>query len=201
MRCDAARPSSPRPSGSFDARSISIPTLAWRTRADGYAEYLNKRWLDYTGLSPEQALGWEWQAAVHPDDRPALHYAWLRMLETGKPDEVEARMRRFDGTYRWFLFRSEALRDEAGAVVAWYGTNIDIEDRKQAESAWQRSQAYSAEAQKLSQTGSFAWDVATRHYFWSEQTYQILGFDRSVKPSISLVVQAYPSGRPLHHGT
>ena len=105
-------------------------------------------------------------------------------------------MRRFDGTYRWFLFRSEALRDEAGAVVAWYGTNIDIDDRKQVESAWQRSQAYSAEAQKLSQTGSFAWDVATRHYFWSEQTYQILGFDRSVKPSISLVVQrTHPDDR------
>ena len=173
-----------------------IPILAWRTRPDGYAEYLNKRWLDYTGLSQQQALGWEWGATVHPDDRPALHYAWLRMLETGKPDEVEARMRRFDGTYRWFLFRSEALRDEAGAVVAWYGTNIDIDDRKQVESAWQRSQAYSAEAQKLSQTGSFAWDVATRHYFWSEQTYQILGFDRSVKPSISLVVQrTHPDDR------
>ena len=173
-----------------------IPILAWRTRPDGYAEYLNKRWLDYTGLSEQQALGWEWRATVHPDDRPALHYSWLRMLETGKPDEVEARMRRFDGTYRWFLFRSEALRDEAGAVVAWYGTNIDIDDRKQVESAWQRSQAYSAEAQKLSQTGSFAWDVATRHYFWSEQTYQILGFDRSVKPSISLVVQrTHPDDR------
>jgi PAS domain S-box-containing protein len=174
----------------------SIPTLAWRTRADGYAEYLNKRWLDYTGISQEQALGWEWQAAIHPDDRPALHYAWLGMLETGKPGEVEARMRRSDGTYRWFLFRSEALRDEAGAVVAWYGTNTDIEDRKQVENAWQRSQAYSAEAQKLSQTGSFAWDVATRHYFWSEQTYQILGFDRSIRPSISLVVQrTHPDDR------
>jgi PAS domain S-box-containing protein len=174
----------------------SIPTLAWRTRADGYAEYLNKRWLDYTGISQEQALGWEWQAAIHPDDRPALHYAWLGMLETGKPGEVEARMRRSDGSYRWFLFRSEALRDEAGAIVAWYGTNTDIEDRKQVENAWQRSQAYSAEAQKLSQTGSFAWDVATRHYFWSEQTYQILGFDRSIRPSISLVVQrTHPDDR------
>ncbi len=173
-----------------------IPILAWRTRPDGYAEYLNNRWLDYTGLSPEQALGWEWRTTIHPDDRPALNYAWLRMIETGKPDEVEARMRRFDGVYRWFLFRSEALRDDAGAIVAWYGTNIDIEDRKQAESAWQRSQAYSAEAQKLSQTGSFAWEVATRDYYWSEQTYQILGFDRSVKPSISLVVQrTHPEDR------
>lgn len=174
----------------------TIPTLAWRTRADGYAEYLNKRWLDYTGIELARALGWEWQAAIHPDDRPSLQYAWQRMIETGKPDEVEARMRRYDGTYRWFLFRAEALRDEAGAVAAWYGTNTDIEDRKRAESAWQRSQAHSAEAQKLSQTGSFAWEVATRDYYWSEQTYQILGFDRSTKPSISLVVQrTHPDDR------
>lgn len=166
-----------------------IPTLAWRARADGYAEYLNKRWLDYTGLSQEQALGWEWQAAVHPDDRPALHYAWLRMLETGIPDEVEARMRRLDGAYRWFLFRAEPLRDEAGVVVAWYGTNTDIEDRKQAESALRRSEAYALEAQELSATGSFAWEIATGAYFWSDQAYQILGFDRSVKPRVSLVIE------------
>jgi PAS domain S-box-containing protein len=173
-----------------------IPTLAWRARADGFAEYLNKRWLDYTGFSLDQALGWEWQAAIHPDDRPGLHDTWLKMLASGEPNEAEARMRHFDGSYRWFLFRTEALRDEAGAVVAWYGTNLDIEDRKQAESAWQRSQAYSAEAQKLSQTGSFAWEVATRDYFWSDQTYQILGLDRSVKPSISLVVQrTHPEDR------
>ncbi len=175
-----------------------IPTLAWRARADGFAEYLNKRWLDYTGLSQEQALGREWQAAVHPDDRPALHNAWLRMLQTGKPDEVEARMRRFDGEYRWFLFRTEALRDEAGAVVAWYGTNIDIEDRKQAESALRRSEAYALEAQELSATGSFAWEVATGAYFWSDQAYQILGFDRSVKPRVSLVIErAHPDDRAI----
>lgn len=175
-----------------------IPTLAWRSRADGYAEYLNKRWLDYTGLSQEQALGWKWQATIHPDDRPALHYAWLRMLETGRPDEVEARMRRFDGAYRWFLFRTEALRDEAGAVIAWYGTNIDIEDRKQAESALRRSEAYALEAQELSATGSFAWEVATGAYFWSDQAYQILGFDRSVKPRVSLVIErAHPEDRAI----
>lgn len=173
-----------------------IPTLAWRARADGYADYLNKRWLDYTGFSPEQALGWEWQTAVHPDDRSALHYAWLRMIETGIPDEVEARMRRLDGAYRWFLFRAEALRDEAGTVVAWYGTNTDIEDRKQAESALRRSEAYALEAQELSATGSFAWEVATGAYFWSDQTYKILGFDRSVKPRVSLVIErVHPDDR------
>jgi PAS domain S-box-containing protein len=174
----------------------SIPTLAWRARADGFAEYLNKRWLDYTGFSLEQALGWEWQAASHPDDRAGLHDAWLKMLTSGRPDEAEARLRRFDGSYRWFLFRTEALRDDRGAVVGWYGTNTDIEDRKQAESALQRSEVHSAEAQKLSLTGSIAWDLVGSEHFWSDQAYQILGFDRSVKPSMDLMIQrVHPDDR------
>ncbi|MGA2128543.1 MAG: PAS domain-containing protein [Xanthobacteraceae bacterium] len=174
----------------------SIPILAWRARADGFAEYLNKRWLDYTGVSLEQSLGWQWQAVIHPDDVRGLHDAWRDMLASGKPGEVEARMRRFDGAYRWFLFRAEPLRDEAGAMAAWYGTNTDIEDRKRAEIALQRSEAYSAEAQKLSMTGSFAWDFLSDDHFWSDQTYEIMGFDRSIKPSIELINQrVHPDDR------
>ena len=105
----------------------TMPTFAWRTRADGFAEYLNKPWLDYTGLSLEQALGWEWQIAIHPDDRPHLLAAWERILASGRTAEVEARLRRFDGAYRWFLFRPAPLYDDAGNVVRWYGTNTDIE--------------------------------------------------------------------------
>jgi len=176
----------------------SIPTLAWRSRTDGLAEYLNKRWLDYTGLSLEQALGWKWQAAIHPDDLAGLHSVWREMLATETPDEVEARMRRFDGAYRWFLFRTEPVRDEAGAVVAWYGTNTDIEDRKRAERALQRSEAYSAEAQKLSLTGSFAWVIGSDDHFWSDETYHILGFDRSVKPAIDRIIErVHPDDRAI----
>jgi PAS domain S-box-containing protein len=172
----------------------TIPALAWRSRADGL--YLNKRWLDYAGFSLEHAQGSKWQAAIHPDDRARLLDTWRGIFASGNPGETEARMRRFDGAYRWFLVRAEPLRDELGAILGWYGTNIDIEDRKRAESALQRSQAYSAEAQRLSQTGSFAWEVATRDYFWSDQAYDILGFDRSVKPSISLAVQrTHPEDR------
>jgi len=95
------------------------------------------------------------------------------MLEARVSGEVEARMRRPDGVYRWFLFRSEPLRDDAGAIAGWYGTNTDIEDRKQAEVALKRSQAYLAEAQKLSRTGSFAWDFENEIHFWSEQVSEI----------------------------
>jgi PAS domain S-box-containing protein len=108
----------------------SIPTLAWRTRPDGFTEYLNKRWLDFTGNSLEDALGWQWQSAIHPDDLPNLTRTWREILASGKSGEVEARMRRFDGVYRWFSFRAEPLRDAIGTIVAWYGTNTDIEDSK-----------------------------------------------------------------------
>jgi PAS domain S-box-containing protein len=176
----------------------SIPTLAWRARPDGFAEYLNQRWLDYTGLSREQALGWDWQSAIHPDDRQGLHDGWLKMLETEQPSELEARMRRFDGEYRWFMFRINALRDEAGSLVAWYGTNTDIEDRKRAESALQRTAAYLEETQKLSATGSFAWDVATGRRFWSDQTYRIMGFDRRAKPNVDqLIGRVHPDDRAV----
>jgi PAS domain S-box-containing protein len=162
----------------------TIPTLAWRTGADGFAEYLNKPWLDYTGLSLEQALGWEWQVAIHPHDQAHLLSEWQRILAAGKLDEVEARMRRYDGAYRWFLFRPAPCYDESGRVVRWYGTNTDIEDRKRAEFALQRSEAYLAEAQKLSRTGSIGYNVTTGEFFWSEETYDILGFDRTVEPSM-----------------
>jgi PAS domain S-box-containing protein len=174
----------------------SIPTLAWRTRVDGFAEYLNKPWLDYTGLSLEQALGWEWQVAIHPHDQAHLLSEWQRILGAGKLDEVEARMRRYDGEYRWFLFRPAPLYDEAGNVLRWYGTNTDIEDRKHAESALQRSEAYLAEAQKLSHTGSIGYNIVTGEFFWSEETYEILGFERTVAPSIDAAMErVHPDDR------
>jgi PAS domain S-box-containing protein len=173
-----------------------IPILAWQTRSDGYAEYLNKRWLDYTGLPLEQALGWEWQVAVHPDDLPGLLERWRDMLVSGNAKEVEARMRRFDGEYRWFLFRPSPLLDEAGNVIKWYGTNTDIEDRKRAESALKRSEAYLAEAQKLSLTGSFGWNIATGESYWSEEFYKIMGLERRIKPSFDIVMQrTHPDNR------
>jgi len=111
----------------------SIPLQIWRSRADGFIEYLNRRWLDYTGLTLDQSLGWQWLSTIHPDDLPALLETWRKNLASGKPGEVETRMRRFDGVYRWFLLRAEPVQDETGSVDAWYGTGTDIEDRKYAE--------------------------------------------------------------------
>ena len=111
----------------------TIPTLAWCSLPDGHGEFWNRRWHTYTGLSPEAARGWGWQTAIHPEDLGAITEKWLTFLASGQPVDVEGRLRRFDGEYRWFLFRAEPLRDELGHIVNWYGTDTDIEDRKRAE--------------------------------------------------------------------
>src|SRR3981081_904286 len=111
----------------------TIPVLAWRTRPDGWNEFLNQRWLDYTGLTIEEARGWGWKVAIHPDDLQRVLDVWQGLLISGKSGELEARLRRADGVYRWFLFRVEPLRDPQGTIIKWYGTNTDIDDRKRTE--------------------------------------------------------------------
>src|SRR3984893_12244177 len=111
----------------------TIPILAWCSRPDGSNEFLNQRWLDYKGLSIEAARDWGWKVAIHPEDLSRLLDVWHKLLASGEPGELEARLRRFDGVYRWFLFRAEPLFDETGNIVKWYGTNTDIDDRKWAE--------------------------------------------------------------------
>ena len=133
-----------------------MPTLAWSCRPDGSAEFVNQRWLDYTGLSMEEAVGWGWQATIHPEDLGKTTETWLRIVASEEPGEEEARVRRFDGEYRWFLFRAVPVRDEWGKVIRWYGTSTDIEDRKRAEEKLQRSEAYLHEAQRLGHVGSWA---------------------------------------------
>jgi formate hydrogenlyase transcriptional activator len=112
----------------------AIPALAWSARADGSADFFNQRWLDYTGLSAEQASDWGWTVALHADDLNGLMDYWRSILASGEPGEIEARLRRFDGVYRWFIFRATPSFDNDGKVVKWFGTNTDIEDRKRAES-------------------------------------------------------------------
>lgn len=117
-----------------------IPALAWSCRPDGSADFFNRSWLDYTGLSEHDALDWGWTAAFHPDDVSTVVAYWQSLLVRPEPGEIEARLRRFDGEYRWFLFRAKPLLDESGRVIKWYGTNTDIEDRKCAEDALRASE-------------------------------------------------------------
>ena len=117
----------------------AIPALAWCNLPDGPNEFLNKSWHEYTGLSPEQSHGWGWTGAFHSDDLPPLMKRWQEMLVTGETGEIEARIRRYDGVYRWFLIRAAPYLEE-GKLLRWYGTSTDIDDRKRAEEALRDSE-------------------------------------------------------------
>jgi PAS domain S-box-containing protein len=176
----------------------TIPVGAASFQADGTPEFYNQSWRTYTGLSLEELRAHPWRVTVHPDEVALVEREWRVHLATGEPFEMEQRERRADGEYRWHLIRRVPLRDEVGEVTRWYGAGYDIEDQKRAEGALRRSQAYLDEAQRLSQTGSFAWRIASGEIVWSKEAYRILGFDQAVKPTIDLILQrAHPDDRDL----
>jgi PAS domain S-box-containing protein len=119
----------------------TTPALIHTGRPDGYLDYINQRWLKYAGLSLEDLQGWAWTATIHPEDVEGILNKWRECLASGEPLQHEARLRRADGEYRWMLHRKVPLRDEHGNVVKWYGSSIDIEDRKRVEEAlWNSEQ-------------------------------------------------------------
>jgi PAS domain S-box-containing protein len=111
----------------------TIPAMAFSARPDGSTEFVNRPWLDYTGVPEKDSMGSGWQTTVHPDDLDEHRSKWRASLETGAPLENEARHRDAHGEYRWFLVRAVPLRDAHGNILKWYGTLTDIEDRKRAE--------------------------------------------------------------------
>ena len=104
----------------------AIPQLVWTAKPDGGVDYLNQRWVEFTGT---QDLGRGWEAAIHPDDAARVRHIWASSLADGVAYETEYRLRGKDGAYRWFLARGLPLRDD-GRVVKWFGTCTDIHDRK-----------------------------------------------------------------------
>jgi PAS domain S-box-containing protein len=113
----------------------AVPANVWSTSPDGAVDFVNERWQEFTGLPPESALGSNWETTVHPDDRGRFVADWHAALKTGQEMESEVRVRRADGEYRWLLVRNVPLRDELGNLVKWYGTGIDVEERKRTDQA------------------------------------------------------------------
>jgi PAS domain S-box-containing protein len=180
----------------------TIPAIVWRKLPDGSADFINQRFREYWGLSAEEGLGWGWVNGIHPDERKKFEEEWRAACAAGEPFDKEARLRRADGEYRRVLLRAVPRRDEDGNIVKWYGTTTDIEDHKRAETALRRSEAYLAEAQRLSLTGSFAWNVSRGEVFWSDEMYRILGFDRATKSTLELLFQRiHPEDRAFVQAT
>jgi PAS domain S-box-containing protein len=156
----------------------TVPAHVWSTSPDGKVDFVNDRWLQFTGLALDEAFGWKWEAVLHPDDRTRVVADWHTAVKNGQAMESEARVRRADGEYCWWFVRNVPLRDETGKLVRWYGTAIDIEDRKRAEEKLLRSEESLLEAQRLSHTGSWRHDIASGAVIVSPEMYRI--FD--IKP-------------------
>ena len=156
----------------------TIPAFVVSAEPDGSLDIVSPSLLDYAGLSREEWLNSGWMNRIHPEDLDRVVNKWRMALAVGERFEEELRLRRADGKYRSFLARSVPLRDEKGNIVKWYATTFDIEDRKRAEEALRRSEAYLAEAQRLTHTGSWAHNVATGETTHaSEEFSRLYGFD------------------------
>jgi PAS domain S-box-containing protein len=108
----------------------TLPQIVWVTAPDGFHEFFNTRWYDYTGMTSAKSLGFGWTIPLHPDDRTRSELRWKTSLDSGEPFEVEYRLRRFDDVYRWFLARAVPQHDAAGRIVKWFGTLTDIDDQR-----------------------------------------------------------------------
>jgi PAS domain S-box-containing protein len=164
----------------------TTPAFIHTARPDGYLDYFNRGWLNFLGKSLEDVRGWRWTESVHPEDVATLVQKWHAALASGEPLEVESRVRRADGTYRAFLHRKVPLRDEHGNIAKWFGSSIDIEDRKCAEqrmaekaSELERSEFYLREGERLAHMGSWSLKPDGIFDYWSPETFVIFGFDPS----------------------
>jgi len=138
----------------------TVPGLLWTARPDGAVDFISQRWLEYTGMTLEQGLGWGWESAYHSDDLEQILATWRAALAEGKPYEAEARLRSFDGEYRWFLCRACPLFDHSGHILGWYGSATDIHDRKQAEEGLRQAQAALAHVSRVTTMGELTASLA-----------------------------------------
>jgi PAS domain S-box-containing protein len=166
----------------------SAPSLIHTSRPDGYLDFFNQTWLRYIGCSLEDLQGWKWTAFIHPEDVEGIVEKWRACLASGEPFLYETRVLREDGEYRWMLHHKVAVRDGRGQIVKWYGSSIDIEDRKRAEvqllrstQELQRSEFYLAEGQRLAHMGSWAFEPNGFDY-WSAELFRMHGLDPAGKP-------------------
>lgn len=124
----------------FRALADSVPGFVWTSEPDGQVDYVNRHWYEWSGATAEDTEGMSWLSSVHPDDEPGTRDLWLGSMRSGEPFDAEYRLRRKDGRFRWCLARALPLRDSRGRVVKWFGSCMDIDDRKRVEAALKNSE-------------------------------------------------------------
>src|SRR5216684_4520174 len=185
----------------------TVPAFTWYSVPSGTLTFVNHRYADYLGLPSDHPLrfgvetdiAWDTHLQLlHPDDHDSSRLVGETILRTGTAGQTAFRVRDASGVYRWFLSRVEPFRASDGKVLCFIGINLDIEERKRVEEALRRSEHCLAEAQRLSHTGSFGWKPDDGEIVWSDETYRIFEYDRTVKPTVDAVVQRlHPSERAL----
>jgi PAS domain S-box-containing protein len=141
----------------------AVPAIVWSASRDGAIDFVNQSWQELTGLLPEDVWGWNWEAAVHPDDRAGFVAHWRSAIESGEAMEHEMRLRSAEGKYRWLLVRNVPLHNKTGNIVKWYGTSFDIEDRKRTEQERERLRQRETELahmNRVSMMGELAASIA-----------------------------------------
>ncbi len=159
-----------------------IPHLVWSTRPDGYHDYFNERWFEYTGLTFEDTRGPKWNDVLHPDDRERAWNRWQQSLDTGEPYSIEYRFRRNDGAYRWFLGLALPLRGADGEIQRWFGTCTDIQAIKDTEAALRESEERLHAALGASETGTFRWDIRSGALDWDGALDRLFGLSAAESP-------------------
>jgi PAS domain S-box-containing protein len=167
----------------------TIPAFVLRTQPDGAVDFVSQSIVDYTGLSRDHWLGAGWMKSAHPGDLERILSPWREAVSAGKPIEFEMRILSASGHYRWFQCRGLPLRGETGSILKWYSTMHDIEDRKRAEEKLRQSEAYLAEAQTLTKTGSWAHNVRTGAFVGSPELMRIFGLNPDSDQSIRTMMR------------
>jgi PAS domain S-box-containing protein len=194
----------------------SLPHLVWTCRADGPCDYLSPRWVAYTGIPEADQLGYRWLEQLHPDDRERVIAEWSEGAPRGGVFDIEFRIRRADGVYRWFKTRAIPLRDNDGRVVKWFGSNTDVDDHVQAvenlrrhrdelekrvaerTAELQSSKALVDETSKLARVGGWEIDVATNELSWTDVVHEIHEVEPGFRPTLEAGINFYaPEAVPV----
>jgi PAS domain S-box-containing protein len=170
----------------FETLANNISQLAWMTDRDGSINWYNQRWYDYTGMTREQMQGWGWVSVHHPDHCDRVVKRFRHSVQTGEPWEDTFPLRRNDGQYRWFLSRALPIRNEAGEIVAWFGTNTDITTLRETTAELERINRIVKLAHAAGLSGAWEWDLKSGELTWTEEHFRLFGLEPNFRPTLKL---------------